>query len=83
MLKSIEGVYRKGKVELTEVPSDLLDETQVIVTFLESHPIDLRLCGIDEEQATHLRARLKAFAEDWESPEMEIYDDYDANKSKL
>ena len=22
MLRSIEGVYRKGKVELTEVPSD-------------------------------------------------------------
>ncbi len=83
MLRSIEGVYRKGKVELTEVPSDLFDETPVIVTFLESHPIDLQSREIDEAQAAHLRARLKTFAEDWESPEMNIYDDYDANKSKL
>ena len=78
MLRSIEGVYRKGKIELTEVPGDLFDETPVIVTFLESHPIDLQLRGIDEAQATHLRARLKTFAEDWESPEMDIYDDYNA-----
>lgn len=34
MLQSIEGIYRDGKVELTELPSDVL-ESRVIVTFVE------------------------------------------------
>jgi len=83
MLKSIEGVYRNGKVELVEVPTDVHDETRVIVTFLESGTIDLRARGIDEAQAAELRARLATFAEDWESPKMDIYDDYDAAKANL
>ena len=37
MLKSVEGVYRDGKIELTELPGDVQDETRVIVTFLETH----------------------------------------------
>ena len=47
-----------------------------MVTFPETS-YDLRELGIDEAQAADLRARLKAFAEDWESPEMDIYDNYD------
>ncbi|HEY9802232.1 MAG TPA: hypothetical protein V6D25_17860 [Leptolyngbyaceae cyanobacterium] len=35
MLQSIKGVYKDGKVELTELPSDI-SESLVIVTFLES-----------------------------------------------
>lgn len=34
MLQSIEGVYKDGKVELTELPFDI-SESLVIVTFLE------------------------------------------------
>jgi hypothetical protein len=83
MLKSVAGVYRDGKIELAEVPVNVPDETNVIVTFLESGPIDLRARGIDEAQAADLRARLKTFAEDWDSPEMDVYDDYDAAKAKL
>ncbi len=83
MLKSIEGVYRNGKIELSEQPTDIVDETRVIVTFLEPKSIDLRARGIDEKQAADSRARLESFAEDWESPEMNIYDDYDAAKSEL
>jgi hypothetical protein len=30
-----------------------------------------------------LRAGLQTFAEDWESEEMSIYDDYDAARSRL
>jgi hypothetical protein len=59
------------------------DETRVVVTFLESAFIDLRTRGVNEEQAAELRARLATFAEDWDSPEMSIYDDYDAAKAKL
>jgi hypothetical protein len=83
MLKSIEGVYRKGKVELREPPGDVDDETRVIVTFLEPKLIDLRTRGIDQAQAAELRARLATFAEDWDSPEMNIYDDYDAAKANV
>ena len=83
MLKSVTGIYRAGKVELVEVPINVADETSVIVTFLESGAIDLQERGIDEAQAADLRARLQAFAEDWDSPEMAAYDDYDNVKAKL
>jgi hypothetical protein len=74
MLKSVEGIYRDGKVELLEKPQDV-GEARVIVTFLTDHDvIDLRARGIDEVQAAGLRARLRAFAVDWERPEMDAYD---------
>jgi hypothetical protein len=81
MLRTIEGIYRSGRVELTDVPSDVRDETRVLVTFLEPQPTDLRVRAIDEVHAAELRARLATFAEDWESPEMAVYDDYDAAKT--
>ncbi len=37
--------------------------------------IDLQSRGIDEDQAADLRGRLSTFAEDWNRPEMDIYDD--------
>jgi predicted transcriptional regulator len=36
--------------------------------------IDLQSRGINREQAANLRARLQSFAEDWNSPEMDVYD---------
>jgi len=83
MLRSVEGVYRDGKIELTELPADVQDETRVIVTFLETNPIDLQTRGISETQAAELRAQLGTFAEEWDSPEMGLYDDYDAAKARL
>jgi hypothetical protein len=44
----------------------------------QSSYIDLREHGIDEAQAAELRARLATFAEDWDSPEIAIYENYDA-----
>jgi hypothetical protein len=83
MLKSVEGVYRDGKIELTEFPEDVRNDTRVIVIFLETGHIDLRARGIDEAQAAELRAQLGAFAEEWNSPDMALYDNYDAAKTKL
>ena len=80
MLKAIEGIYQDGKVELKEPPGDIPDQTRVIVTFLTAHLIDLRGRGIDEAQAADLRGRLAAFAEEWDSPEMDVYDDYNSAK---
>lgn len=80
---AIEGIYHNGKIELSETPNDICEGTRVIVTFLSSGSIDLREHGIDRAQAADLRARFACFAEDWESPEMSIYDNYDEEKAKL
>lgn len=49
---------------------------RVIVTFLgHSEPVNLAKQGIDQEQAADLRRRLRSFAEDWQRPEMDVYDD--------
>ncbi len=39
--------------------------------------------GITSTQASELRARFASFAEEWERPEMDVYDDYDAAKAEL
>jgi hypothetical protein len=41
----------------------------------QSNGIDLGALGIDEKHAADLRARLKTFAEDWNRPEADIYDE--------
>ena len=71
--KTVEGVFRNGKIELVETPLDV-DEARVIVTFLPNGAVNLAEQGIDEAQAASLRARLRTFAEDWDLPEMEVYD---------
>jgi hypothetical protein len=73
MFKSVEGVYRDGKIELLETPPSEV-EGKVIVTFLNGGAVDLAERGIDERQAADLRQRLKPFAEDWDRPEMDVYD---------
>lgn len=74
MLKSIEGVFRDGKVELLE-PPPTTDDAKVIVTFLPARTVvDLAERGIDPEQAADLRRRLSTFAEDWDDPSMDVYD---------
>jgi hypothetical protein len=83
MLKTIEGVYREGKVELTERPDGVGEEVPVLVTFLDSHRVDLRAHGIGEAHAAELRARLSTFATDWDGAEMDVYDNYDTARANL
>jgi len=83
MLNTIEGAYRDGKIELSEVPKNVCDGASVIVTFLEPRFIDLQARGIDASQAAELRTRLATFAEDWDSPVMDIYNDSDAAKANF
>lgn len=83
MLTAIQGIYRDGKIQLTEVPQNVRNDTPVIVTFLTSGYIDLSARGIDEAKAADLRARLTIFSEEWDSSEMDIYDNYDAAKTNL
>ncbi len=86
MTTTVRGVFREGKIELFEVPDDVHEEAAVIVTFVDeassqSPGVDLRSLGIDRTEAARLRASLASFAEEWDSPEMDIYDDYDAAKA--
>lgn len=76
MLRSVEGVYRNGKVELAETPADI-NEARVIVTFLPKEgPIDLRALGVSEAEAAEMRWRFGAGAADWDDPAMDVYNDY-------
>ena len=83
MLTAVQGVYRRGKVELIKAPNNLREDTPVLVTFVDPGNIDLRAQGIDEAQAADLRARLTTFAEDWSRPDMDVYDNYDLVKAGL
>jgi hypothetical protein len=43
MLKSIEGIYQDGKIELSELPQNISSDTKVIVTFLEEIQVSSEL----------------------------------------
>ena len=70
---TVEGNYKDGKVQLSQKP-DRIRQARVLVTFLPPREVDLRSRGIGKAQAADLRARLKNMAEDWNRPEMDIYD---------
>ena len=75
MVKSVEGIYRNGKVELVD-PLPEAEGSRVIVTWSHAaEPVDLRERGIDQPHAADLRRRLAQFAEDWDRPEMAAYDE--------
>lgn len=40
MLKTIEGIYQDGQIQLTELPQDVSDRSQVLVTFLDPSKIN-------------------------------------------
>jgi len=83
MFVSIEGVYRDGKVELLELPMDAQNDDKVIVTFMNQGSVQLSSVGIDKLQAQDLRSRLTVFEEEWNNPEMDIYNHYEESKNQL
>ncbi|MBA2606146.1 MAG: hypothetical protein H0U96_04670 [Acidobacteria bacterium] len=70
---TIEGTYKDGRVILTETPIEV-GESKVLVTFLQTKKIILKERGINKIQAAELRAKLSTMAEDWNRPEMNVYD---------
>jgi hypothetical protein len=78
MLTTVQGTYHNGYVELTEQLSGVPEGTPAIITFVRPNDIDLLSQGISKEQSQVLKANLASFADDWNSPEMNIYDNYDA-----
>lgn len=41
MLKTVEGMYQDGQIQLSELPKDISDRAQVLVTFLGSGTVDV------------------------------------------
>lgn len=70
---TIEGTYKDGKIVLTETPMEIA-ESKVLVTFLQTQEINLQQRGIGKAQAADLRAKFNTIAEDWNRPEMDVYD---------
>jgi hypothetical protein len=53
MLKTIEGIYQDGQIQLTELPQDVSDRSQVPVTFLDPSKIDpVKLRQLIDQLAT-------------------------------
>jgi len=50
---------------------------------LEGFVTDARGSIIPAANLAELRDRLDRFAEEWDSPEMSIYDDYDASRANM
>ncbi len=40
MLITVEGIYQNGKIELAELPPNVSDSAQVLVTFLDRGKLD-------------------------------------------
>jgi hypothetical protein len=40
MLKTVEGMYQDGQIQLSELPEGVSDRSQVLVTFLQPGSID-------------------------------------------
>jgi hypothetical protein len=40
MLRTIEGIYQDGQIQFAELPQDVSDRSQVLVTFLDPGKID-------------------------------------------
>ncbi len=83
MHTTVQSVYQDGVVRLVESTAEAQAGAPVLVTFLSARGVDLRERWIGVEEAAELRARLSAFAEDWDGPEMSVYDNYHAAKSRL
>ncbi|MFM2063068.1 MAG: hypothetical protein RLZZ507_2738 [Cyanobacteriota bacterium] len=71
---NIAEAYRrstKEEQEQIQLKLALIMESNL---FNNRKSVDLASRGINEEQAANLTARLQCFAEDWDQPEMEVYD---------
>lgn len=60
---------------------DVIEEMRRTTTYEQG--VSLSDHGISPAQAAELRASFTTFAGEWERPEMDVYDDYDAAKALL
>lgn len=82
MQTTAHGIFRNGRIEFPEAPDGVPDETPAVVTFAIKEAGELEQRGITPEQAAAFRLALGAGMDDWDSPEMDIYNDYDSQKAE-
>lgn len=74
--EAISNYLEINQTLLAEIPKNL--EGSQVCDFINDGEkkgyVDLPSRGINREQAANLRARLQSFAEDWNCPEMDVYD---------
>ena len=58
-MRTVEGVYRSGKVEFLELPEDVDEDSRVLVTFPEAEPLLAR----PDQAASREERRQAAFAQ--------------------
>ncbi|MEA5578875.1 hypothetical protein [Anabaena sp. UHCC 0451] len=70
MLQTVKGIYRNGKIELAEIPENIL-ESQVLITFIETKTSEnISVKSSTEELFNPLRGKVQYF-EDITTPTTE------------
>ena len=70
MLQTVKGIYKKGKIELSEIPKNIL-EGEVLITFMETiKPENIAVKSSTTELFSTLRGKVKYF-EDITTPTTE------------
>jgi hypothetical protein len=62
VLMTVEGTYRGGKVELTEMPAEVPDEARVLVTFLPAEAAVETVHGVQATQELKKAAIVRLLA---------------------
>ena len=79
MLKTVEGIYRDGRIELENLPENVGDRSSVLITFLDAgmvDPVQLRRL-IDQLEAMVPTVRQHdAFLNSYAPEDEGLYDDY-------
>lgn len=72
-----------GQVYAGLSEKEISDVEETVRTTIYEQGVTLSDYGISPAQAAELRASFATFADEWERPEMDVYDDYDAAKALL
>ncbi|MDB9484971.1 hypothetical protein PN492_00075 [Dolichospermum circinale CS-537/01] len=61
MLQTVKGIYKNGKIELAEIPKNIL-ESEVLITFIETiKPENIAVKSSTTELFSPLRGKVKYF----------------------
>ncbi|MEA5549910.1 hypothetical protein VB713_02765 [Anabaena cylindrica UHCC 0172] len=61
MLQTVKGIYKNGKIELAEIPKNIL-ESQVLITFIETTtPENIGVQSSTAELFSSLRGKVQYF----------------------
>jgi hypothetical protein len=75
MLKTVEGIYRNGQIELSEAPQDISDSAQVLVTFLDPGKFDAtRLHQLIDQFETSIG--IQQGLDDFDAGRFRLFDDF-------